>query len=33
MIQAQQDIDDRWGVYESFTTLDRTHIDEDEEDE
>jgi pyruvate-ferredoxin/flavodoxin oxidoreductase len=28
---AQQDIDDRWALYEDFTEIDRVHIDEEED--
>jgi hypothetical protein len=31
MAEAQDDIDDRWSLYEDFTGIDRIHIDEDEE--
>jgi pyruvate-ferredoxin/flavodoxin oxidoreductase len=30
MEQAQQDIDDRWELYEEFTQIDRTHADEED---
>jgi pyruvate-ferredoxin/flavodoxin oxidoreductase len=33
MAEAQDDIDDRWSLYEDFTEIDRVHVDEDEEDE
>ena len=28
---AQQDIDDRWSLYEDFTEIDRIHIDEEDD--
>jgi len=33
MAEAQDDIDDRWSLYEDFTEIDRVHVDDDEEDE
>lgn len=33
MMMAQQDVDDRWALYEDFTEIDRVSADEEEEEE